>query len=224
MPMKSILIPLALVVAGAAAAEAPYRNLTPACESALALSALPAHLRDRASTWVLGRGGFERHGAADADFSCLVARNHPDSLVPQCFDKPGQQAILPRYLDEGRMLAQGQSFDQIHAEIERRLKAREYQPVSAHGVVYMVSAYNYIYARNAGKLVHVHPHVMFHAPDVAPDAVGNSLRDGMVNKGLPFVIDEGVHGYMISMVERPSDGADVAAACAGQLPPAPAAL
>lgn len=217
-----ICICLASTITGPALANG-WQPLTEACEIALAKSALPAHLRERANSWVLTDEGFVRKGD-DADFSCLVARNHADSLIPQCFDRPGQRAILPKYLEEGRMMAAGQDFAQIKARIDARLKAREYDPVDGYGLVYMISAYNYIYAQGAGQVVHVHPHVMFHAPDIKPEAVGNTLRQGMMNKGLPFIIDEGVHGYMISMVDQPSDSSTVEAACKGQLPPAPAPM
>lgn len=217
-----VLITLVSVVAGPSMANG-WRPLTEDCEIALAKSALPAHLRDRANSWVMTDKGFVRKGE-EADFSCLVARNHADSLIPQCFDRPGQRAILPKYLDEGRMMASGLDFARIKSRIDERLKAREYRPVDGYGLVYMISPYNYIYAQGAGQVVHVHPHVMFHAPDIKPETVGNTLRQGMMNKGLPFIIDEGVHGYMISMVDRPSDATTVDAACKDQLPPAPAPL
>ncbi len=221
-------LPYALVVfvgaiPAALAAIDDLLEFSETCETALALSALPAHLRDRANTWVLGKDGFERRGG-DAPFSCLVTRNHAHSIVPQCFDEPGQRAILPKHLDEGRLIRRGESFDRIRAIVDERLASGGYRAADKPGLVYMMSAYNYIFGVGAGKLLHVHPHVMFHAPNLSADAVGNDLGQGMRNRGLPFVIDEGVHGYIISMVENPADTADVETACKDQLPAPPTSL
>lgn len=213
---------LILCTLGPPAGATEYRPLTTECETALARSALPAHLRERANVYVMGKQGYKRKGSAAADFSCLVARNHPDSLIPQCFDGPGQRAILPKFIDEAKLLAQGWSFDEIRAEISSRLDKGYYTAADTHGLVYMMSPYNYIYGTNAGRLLHIHPHVMFHAPHLDADAVGNSFAQAMENTGLPFVIDEGVHGYMVSMVAKPAAANEVEESCVGQLPEPPA--
>lgn len=218
------LLAASALAAALPAAAGPERTLTRQCEIALALSALPASLREDASAYVLGEHGFEMARQAEGRYTCLVARNHADSLIPQCFDPPGTEAILPKFLDEAKLLRAGKSFKDIMATIDERLAAGHYRPVDRPGLVYMMSPFNYIFARQAGRVVHVHPHVMFHAPGIPADAVGNSLPEGMANHGLPFVIDEGVHGYMITMVDEAADGADVETHCAGQLPPAPPAL
>lgn len=206
----------------APASAADYLAFSADCERALARSALPAHLRERSNVLLMGERGYERNGPADADFSCIVARNHRDSIIPQCFDGPGQRAILPKFVDEARWLAAGESFDEIRSRVDARLAAGHYPAADGPGLVYMMSPYNYIYAANAGRVLHIHPHVMFHAPDLPADAVGNSFGQGMKNPGLPFVIDEGVHGYMVSLVQKAADAAEVERACVGQLPAPPA--
>lgn len=204
------------------AGAADYLRFSDECERALARSALPVHLRERANVHVLGAKGPELRDADEADFSCIVARNHPGSIIPQCFDRPGQRAILPKFLDEAGMLAAGKTFAQIKETIDARLDSGSYLAADGPGLVYMMSPYNYIYAANAGRLLHVHPHVMFHAPHLEVEAVGNNFAQSMDNIGLPFVIDAGVHGYMVSMVERAADASEVDAACEGQLPQPPA--
>lgn len=215
---------LALSLAAPVTAADSERPLTRQCEVALARSALPSVLRESASVYVLGAKGFAQLEKRTGDYTCIVARNHQDSLIPQCFDPPGTRAILPKLLDEGALLRAGKSFLAIMETIDKRLADGHYQPVDQPGLVYMMSPYNFIYARNAQRVVHVHPHVMFHAPHIKAKALGSSVMDGMRNHGLPFVIDEGVHGYMITMVDEAADSAEVDRLCAGQLPPTPPAL
>lgn len=219
---RSIALAATLVSLTPLAAATDYLEFSMDCERALARSALPAHLRERANVLLMTREGYEREGEAQADFSCIVARNHAESIIPQCFDGPGQRAILPKFEEEARMLAEGKSFEAIKAHVDEGLANGRYKAADAPGLVYMMSPYNYIYGANAGRVLHIHPHVMFHAPHVAAEAVGNSFAQSMQNPGLPFVIDEGVHGYMIAMTGKAADASEVEAACKGQLPAPPA--
>ncbi|NND59250.1 MAG: hypothetical protein HKN49_03200 [Gammaproteobacteria bacterium] len=215
MKLKLTILATTLISPLPVLAEQPA--ITAECETALALSALPAHLRDQANYYLLTDKGYELQGEADARWSCIVARNHIDSIIPQCFDAPGQQAILPKFLDEGALIAAGQSFEDIRAATAKRLADGDYDAPDRPGVVYMMSAFNYIYAAQAGRVIHVHPHVMFHAPDLAAADVGNTHQQGMQNPGLPFLIDPGPHGYMISITHEAADRADVDVACKAQL-------
>lgn len=206
----------ALVIAGTATA-AEVRPIDTECEVALALSAAPAHLRSGAGVYVLGSEGYERVRDAQNGFTCIVERNHRDSIVPQCFDKTSESANLAAILDVGKQVRMGKSFDEAIAIRQAALENGDY-PTPGHGIAYMISDYNYIYNHRAGVMLDVEPHLMFHAPHLTAEDIGADAEASRNNRGLPTINAQGPHGFMISFVEKPSDSADVIAACGGQLP------
>ena len=83
-----------LLAAPCVADTVEFASLTEECEESLALSALPLELRDRASVWVWRNGDFVRSRASDGGFDCIVQRNHPDSIIPECITSTGRDSIL----------------------------------------------------------------------------------------------------------------------------------
>lgn len=204
----------ALITFTSSAAE--IRELDRECEKALALSAAPKHLRSNAGVYVLASDGYELITPASNGFACIVERNHKDSVVPQCFDQASFEANLAVVLDEGKLLRQGKSFLELREHRKQALAAGRY-PSASPGLVYMISAYNYIYSYPRNVMLNVAPHLMFHAPGVTNEDVGADFRAALSNRGLPTVNATGPHGFMISFVQRASDSSAVRAHCEGQL-------
>lgn len=209
---------LALSFAPVTATAGELLEFTPQCEAALALSAGPATLRDGAGILLLGSDGYELHRQSTNGFTCLVERNHPQSVIPQCFDAPGTEAHVPLIEEGGRLLRAGHSFEEIAGIRSERLADPAVARVTRPGLVYMVSDYNYIHVAGRDRLLKVGPHVMFHAPDMADEQIGSNAQAAIANRGLPFITAKGPHGFMTSFVERPSDSSEVERHCAGQLP------
>ncbi len=205
-----------LALAGAASAE-ELRTFTPACETALALSAGPENLHDKAGVYVLGEDGYELTRPADNGFYCLVERNHPDSVIPQCFDTGSREANLAKILEEGRMLRAGKSFEELREHREKALADGKYASAGP-GLVYMISDYNYIFVPRRKGMIKVAPHVMYHAPNLTPADIGSDPQVAMANRGLPIVTAQGPHGYMTAFTERSSTTPAVERECKGQLP------
>ena len=149
-------------------------------------------------------------------FACLVERNHHDSVVPQCFDKASFDANLAVILDEGKLLREGMSFEALRDYRKKSLASDKY-PAATYGVVYTISDYNYIYSYPNNVMLNVGPHLMFHAPGLTAEDVGANFAASLNNRGLPTVNAQGLHGFMISFVERASDSQAVQAHCEGQL-------
>ena len=195
--------------------------LTAACEAELALSALPARLRDQATAYVYVDGAFEAFSTTgakqDSNFSCVVERNHPQSLIPQCLDQVGSKSILPALFAKSERILAGDDPNEVRSHFHQQLADGTFTSPEGAGVSYMTSAYNLIYVGDESPLQKVGPHVMFYAPGVRNEDIGGSHAAGMENRGLPFVVDSGPHGYMISYTESPSDSSAVEAACSGQL-------
>ena len=191
------------------------------CEEALALSAMPVELRDRASVYVLKESGYEKTRSVDDAFNCLVTRNHPRSIVPLCFDEAGSKAILPSSIRRGEMSQQGFTNQQFMADREARVTSGEVGP-AAPGISYMVSDFNYIYFSRNDRIGKVPPHTMYYAPYVTDEDIGGSVARGSQRKGLPFINDPGVHGMMVALVDRASDSTEVLEHCKGHIPEQPA--
>ena len=198
-------------------AAADVRELSRDCEIALALSAAPVHLREGAGVYVLGRNGYDSVRQPANGFACIVERNHRDSVIPQCFDAASFDANLAVVLAEGKHVRGDATFEEI-AAMRRKALERDQYPTAGHGVVYMISDFNYIYDAGNDSMLDVEPHLMFHAPNLTSEDVGANGPAAMANRGLPTVNAQGPHGFMITFVERPSDSGEVLAACAGQLP------
>jgi hypothetical protein len=191
--------------------------LTEKCEIAVARSAAPLRLRSNASVYVLDGKQYRKVISGDGPLTCVVERNHPDSLIPQCMDQAGVDSVLPAILSRSEMAIAGASFDAIDAKNAELLQAGHFQPADRPGVSYMMSNYNYIYVASAGQVLKVNPHVMFYAPNVTNADVGGSFQGMTENIGTPFVFNEGLHGYMVVYTQYAANPNEVAEECRGQL-------
>lgn len=191
-------------------------DLSAECEKELALSALPDRLRSEATVYV--RNG-ERYKVVQqgSNFSCIVERNHPLSIIPQCMDSKGRDSILPALIWKSERIMAGESPEQVTEKYKDKLAKGEFAAPAGAGVSYMTSAFNWIHIAARDQRIAVGPHVMFYAPDVENMQIGGSQQYSQSNRGMPFVLDPGPHGYMISFVEKTSEPDAVLAACDGQL-------
>jgi hypothetical protein len=180
-------------------------------EIQLALSALPAHLRDNATVYVLNPAkGFEVARKGTNEFHALVARTGDDTfrgtwplteyrddiLYPISFDKAGAKAQMRVFFDAAEMQANGTPAGELKRIIQERYKTGYYKAPERAGISYMLSpVLRTYYNPDESDLVTTinYPHVMYYAPGVSNEDVGGA-KPGGPN---PFVILHGHHGYMI---------------------------
>ncbi len=219
-PMKYVLAlaaTLAMFSSGTAAAGDGAVTLTPACESALALSALPARLRSGASVYVWDGERFSLSQRGAGRFHCIVERNHSQALIPQCADAAGLESVIRGVMQKTEWALSGLSAAERQSRFDALVEKGVLRAPERAGVNYMMSAFNLAWNTARDGLMRIPPHVMFYAPNVSNDDIGGSMAEGTRgNRGVPFVIEEGIHGYMISFVERAADPADARSACRGQ--------
>lgn len=189
--------------------------LSAKCETALALSALPSHLRANASVYALGPEGFTKTVDSDGPFTCIVERNHPKSIIPQCVDAAGADVILPAIMHKTRLAMRGVKPADIKADFRARAEAGEFKAPPSLGVNYMMSSYNYIYLQGRDAIANIPPHLMHYAPNVTDEDI--KAAPNAPRQGLPHINDQGIHGYFISFVEDASDPGAVQQACAGEV-------
>lgn len=216
-----------LALAGSAAAGPDSTIRTEACEAALALSALPARLRDDASIYVWNDGDYQRTAAGTGRFHCFVARNHSRSVIPQCFTTSGVDNIMAGELFKSRLVMHGAAPNDAIDAFEARVEKGEFVAPDEPGINYMMSAYNWIYQAARDEFIAVPPHVMFFAPNVEPEAVGSAtFPEAVAQKGIPMVVESGIHAYLVTFTDGSSESDDVVEHCDGEplLEPLSAAL
>ena len=195
-------------------------------EIQLALSALPPHLRDNATVYVLNPNkGFEVARQGTNGFHALVARTGDDTfrgtwplkayrddiLYPISFDEAGAKAQMRVFFDAAEMQAKGTPPEELKRIIQDRYRTHYYKAPERAGVSYMLSPILRTYV-NPDETENVAtaniPHVMYYAPNVSNKEVGAatptpeqfryfSEHGRWPDTPYPFLILHGPHGYMI---------------------------
>jgi hypothetical protein len=198
-------------------------------EIQLALSALPRHLRDNATVYVLNPAqGFEVARKGTNGFHAFVARIGDDTfrgswplsayrddiLYPISFDEAGAKANMRVFFDAAEMQAKGTQPEELKKIIQERYKTHYYKAPERAGVSYMMSPILRTYVNadenDAVSTANI-PHVMHYVPNVSNDAVGGatpapdemrnfSEHGRWLNNPDPFVIYHGPHGYMVQFL------------------------
>jgi hypothetical protein len=198
-------------------------------EIQLALSALPPHLRDNATVYVLNpEKGFEVARKGTNGFHALVARTGDDTfrgswplteyrddiLYPISFDPAGAKAQLRVFLDAAEMQAKGTPPGELKRIIQERYKTNYYKAPERTGVSYMLSPILRTYTnpdQNEDVLTANVPHVMYYAPNLSNEDIGGAnpkpeevrylYQNGhWPGSVYPFVILHGPHGYSVQFL------------------------
>ncbi len=204
--------------------------LPPDLEVQLALSALPPHLRDKATVYVLNPGkGFEVALKGTNGFHAFVARTGDDAfrgawplteyrddiLYPVSFDSAGAKAQMKIFFDAAQMQAGGTPPGELKRIIKDRVRTGYYKAPERAGVSYMLSPILRTYFNpEEGETVGTLniPHVMYYAPNVSNEDIGGGKLGGVY----PFIIMQGPHGYMIQLLGL-TERAAVTKECEGML-------
>jgi hypothetical protein len=181
-------------------------------EFQLALSALPPHLRDGATVYVLNPAkGFEIARTGTNGFHAFVARTGDDAmrgswpltkypediLYPLSFDSAGAKANMRVFFDIADMQAEGMPPRELKRLIQERYKTGHYKAPERAGVSYMLSPVLRTYANpDESDSVQTtnNPHVMHYAPNASNEDLGGA-KPGQ--GPYPFVILHGPHGFTI---------------------------
>jgi hypothetical protein len=184
-------------------------------EIQLALSALPPHLRENATVYVLNpEKGFEVARKGTNGFHTFVARTGDDAfrgawplteyrediLYPISFDNAGSKAQMRIFFDAAEMQAAGTPPGELKKIMQDRHKAGYYKAPKRAGISYMLSPIlrTYFNPEESDRVVTInYPHVMYYAPNVSKDDIGGGELGGMY----PFIILPGPHGYMIQPLD-----------------------
>jgi hypothetical protein len=179
-------------------------------EIALARSAAPASIADRATVMVLGRDGYTTAVQGTNGFLCYVERSwakttndpefwNPKMRAPNCFNDAAARSIAQIYLMKTRLVLAGQSKEQIAQAIAAALDEKKLPALAAGAMCYMMSKQQYL----SDSGTNWHPHLMFYVSGDAAKSWGADAEDSpLIAVNDP---EERVTIFML-MVEHWSDG------------------
>lgn len=153
-------------------------------ETALALQALPTHLRAGATVYLLdpAKGYYVAHRGTNG-FICFIDRTdwewgefRKDVFAPISYDAEGARTIFLPYRDAAAMRASGRfTATQIRDSIIARIHKGIYRAPARAGVSYMMAPIMRVYTGNPGDdtvMTMSMPHCMFYAPYVTESDLG----------------------------------------------------
>jgi hypothetical protein len=153
-------------------------------EPRYALSALPPHLRDGATVYLLdpARGYVLNHQGTNG-MTCIVVRSdwqytvrpfRNDIYWPVCYDAEGSKTLLQDYLYAAELRAQGMEAKQVHVEVTKRFGTPAYPNPARAGIAYMLEPIMRTFgdAKVVDPFTMNMPHYMFYAPNVTNADIG----------------------------------------------------
>jgi hypothetical protein len=190
-------------LAGYAVADAtPYEQMAPIAqylmpsgsEIALARSAAPAAISDKATVLTLNSKGYDTVVRGTNGFTCFVERSwgapfqspdfwNPKVRVPICYNLPASKSVLTYTLRRTKFALAGDSKERILDEVRAAVARNEFPSPQPGAMSFMMSKDGYLAdAEDSGG--HWHPHLMFHVPKVAGASWGANLP------GSPVIVDD----------------------------------
>ena len=153
-----------------------------AAEIALAKSAAPPSIADKATVLVLTRHGYETAVKGSNGFVCAVERGwmsqydfpqfwNPHMRGPLCFNPPAVRSILPYTIKRTELVLAGRSKPEMIAAIKDAITSHALPPLESGAMTYMMSKQGYL-NDEAHNWV---PHLMFYFPRAEGSTWGADL-------------------------------------------------
>ena len=169
---------VAVLVAGVAgpAAGQSRQGVRPALERqlemALARSAAPAAVSDRARVWIWNGSSYVIADSGQTRVSCYVGRPWAGAIEPHCFDAEGSETILPIQIRRTELYAQGKPAAEVEREIAEGILAGRYRLPERPAVTYMMSAAQRLVNGEGTAVGAWQPHLMIYYPYLKSEEVG----------------------------------------------------
>lgn len=163
----------------------------------IARLAAPKDVSDHANVYVIGKEGYELAIRGDNGFACLIEREQPNTMEPECYDAEGSNTTFKVRVFVEQQRASGVSEHKIGRAIDAGYKSGRFKPPSKPGIVYMLSDSNYVLNPETGKIIHFPGHLMFYAPYATEKTVGSG-------EGAPYIVHPGKPDALIIVVPAKS--------------------
>jgi hypothetical protein len=156
--------------------------MDPAAEIAMAKSAAPPSIADKATVLVLTRHGYDTAVKGSNGFVCAVERSwmaqydfpqfwNPHMRGPLCYNPPAVRSILPYTIKRTELVLAGHTKQELAAGIKDGIDKHTLPPLEAGALTYMMSKQGYL-NDDAHNWV---PHLMFYFPRSAAATWGADL-------------------------------------------------
>jgi hypothetical protein len=181
--------------------------MPPEAEVALARSAAPANISERATIKVLTASGYQVARDGDNGFVCMVMRGpsaptytpaqmrdlvyDAELRAPICFNPEASQTVMPYYELRNKLAMEGKTPDQITEGIQAAYAKGVLPKRDAVSFAYMWSA-----DQNLGAFGHWHPHMMVFCPYYENSMVGGNP----FGAPLPLVTDDAGTPFAVVVV------------------------
>ena len=160
-------------------------------EIALARSAAPAAISDKATILALTPQGYETAANGTNGFTCLVERSwmspfdspgfwNPKIRGPVCYNPAASKSILAYTLRRTKLALAGRCREQMLDEVRAAVARRELPGPEPGAMSFIMSKDGYLGDAEG----HWHSHLMFHVPKAAAASWGANLP------GSPVVLDD----------------------------------
>ena len=168
-----------VLLSASAARAADYRAMAPldqymmarSAEIALAKSAAPPSIADKASVLVLTRRGYDTAIKGSNGFVCAVERGwmsqydfpqfwNPHMRGPLCYNPAAVRSILPYTIRRTELVLAGRSRPELDAAIRESIANHTLPRLEAGAMTYMMSKQGYLNDRARNWV----PHLMFYFP------------------------------------------------------------
>jgi len=177
------------------------RALPDAEEIALATSAAPAEISERAAVYTIRDGKPTRIREGTNGCTCMVARDlHPGSAYPICYDAEGSRTNFWREIEEVRLRSTGASEDSVATHVADLYRKGTLRYPDKFTVAYMMSPKQVLFsnASKDGRRVGAWwPHLMIMAPGLSGSAMG--LRDSSVVTVFSVGEEKHVHELVVKL-------------------------
>ena len=153
-----------------------------AAEIAMAKSAAPPSIADKATVLVLTHHGYDTAIKGSNGFVCAVERGwmsqydfpqfwNPHMRGPLCYNPPAVRSILPYTIKRTELVLAGRSKQQIVDAIRDGIDKHALPPLEAGALTYMMSKQGYLNDKAHNWV----PHLMFYFPRAAGATWGADL-------------------------------------------------
>ncbi len=153
----------------------------------------PDHVSQNADIYVLGKSGYELAVKGSNGFSCLIERERPETMEPECYDAEGSRTtMLVRLFVEAERSKQ-RDEQAIMLSVKEAYRSGRFRAPAKPGIVYMLSNYNYVLNPETMKIIHFPGHLMFYAPYATEQTIGSG-------EGAPYIVHPGQPDALLIVV------------------------
>jgi hypothetical protein len=199
--MKLVLVAMTMIVSSSSAMAQGLTHVdsrTPrVVQVRIAKLAAPKEITDHADIYVIGEHGYELAEQGTNGFSCMIERERPDTVEPECYDAEGTRTTMKVRIYVEQQRASGVSEEEIEHSVRAGYKSGKFSPPSKPGIVYMMSDHNYVLNPETGKIIHFPGHLMFYAPYATEKTVGSG-------QGAPYIVHSGEPDALMIVVPAKS--------------------